>query len=524
MTNRRYHIVVAFVCGTLLSVSALATSLGDNPGMVELANNSEYTALMERNKQLSQQADSINRLLSERRTAMTSQDEGIDIETIRAEIIALEQQAHDISTEQGAVRRRIGTIEQNVIMDKILSQQQHVVVGEIIDDSSDDTTTTTTHANLVDNECFKQELSADDYTELLRAQNEESEILKLAEEYMSTYEQLVKVADDYSKADRASVALPLYKQYEELSQKLSTLDEKMHSMWNHILDTKYFAMAYILEKAHRYEILDRASDNYQAMQQTCAEQDGEYASDALMRYAIGRSTLLSYEIEFARDMRLKPAQDSLRSVQASYKQPYYSIKPIKVEYREFMDYAPVKIGRTNFYDESNPMPELQIFENGTIYRILLGKFRTKQTMTLFKGVQPMSVARDKDGMYCYYAGGYAKEAEARDALQFLKDKGFKAPELYCWKDGVMSKVDTSKQMSQPAASNTRYMVTIKAESLNSNMQQIINNEAPGKMVSRSGNNYIVGMFVDRSEADSLMTSLSDAYPTLEMSISEIEVE
>ena len=95
MTNRRYHIVVAFVCGTLLSVSALATSLGDNPGMVELANNSEYTALMERNKQLSQQADSINRLLSERRTAMTSQDESIDIETIRAEIIALEQQAHD---------------------------------------------------------------------------------------------------------------------------------------------------------------------------------------------------------------------------------------------------------------------------------------------------------------------------------------------------------------------------------------------------------------------------------------------
>lgn len=523
MKNRRHNIVTMLLLGTLLSVSTFAVALNDNPNMQELSENSEYTALMEQNRGLSSQADSINRLLTERRLALHNNTDG-NLEMLRAEIISLEQQAHDISIEQGAVARRIGIIEQNIIMDKILSQQQHVVVGEVLDDSIDDSTTTTAVANLIDNECFKRDLSAADYAELQKAQREESEMLTYADEYLKTYNRLVEVADGYAKADRASVATPLYEEYETLSAKLKELDADMHKMWNHILDTKYFAMSYILEKAHRYDILDRASANYQAMQQTCAERDGQYSSDALMRYAIGRNTLLSYEIEFARDMRLKPAQDSLRHVKERYVQPYYSNKTIMVEYREFMDYAPIKIGRTNFYDDSNPLPELQIFEKGTIYRILLGKFRTKQTMTLFKGVQPMSIYRDSDGMYCYYAGGYANESEARDAQQFLKDKGFKNPELYCWEDGQMRLVAAKAKTQESVASNVRYMVVIKATSLDSNIRQIINREAPGKIVSRSGGNYAVGMFTERGEADSLLTSLSDAYPTLEMTITETEIE
>ena len=523
MKNRKHNIVTMLLLGTLLSVSTFAVALNDNPNMQELSENSEYTALMEQNRRLSSQADSINRLLTERRLALHNNTDG-NLEMLRAEIISLEQQAHDISIEQGAVARRIGIIEQNIIMDKILSQQQHVVVGEVLDDSIDDSATTTAVANLIDNECFKRDLSAADYAELQKAQREESEMLTYADEYLKRYNRLVEVADGYAKADRASVATPLYEEYETLSAKLKELDADMHKMWNHILDTKYFAMSYILEKAHRYDILDRASANYQTMQQTCAERDGQYSSDALMRYAIGRNTLLSYEIEFARDMRLKPAQDSLRHVKERYVQPYYSNKTIMVEYREFMDYAPIKIGRTNFYDDSNPLPELQIFEKGTIYRILLGKFRTKQTMTLFKGVQPMSIYRDSDGMYCYYAGGYANESEARDAQQFLKDKGFKNPELYCWEDGQMQLITAKAKTQESVASNVRYMVVIKATSLDSNIRQIINREAPGKIVSRSGGNYAVGMFTERGEADSLLTSLSDAYPTLEMTITETEIE
>jgi hypothetical protein len=97
--------------------------------------------------------------------------------------------------------------------------------------------------------------------------------------------------------------------------------------------------------------------------------------------------------------------------------PIFNLEPIVVEYREFKDFAKVKIGRTNFYDESNPLPELKVYDNGIIYRLLLGKFRSKQAMTLFKGVQPMSIARDEDGQYCYYAGGcYGEGGSRRSAV------------------------------------------------------------------------------------------------------------
>lgn len=527
-------ITSTLVLSLLMTISALAVGSIQRPGIKELESNREYMELIDRSAALSNAADSINDMLAMCRARMNNEDGTEDVEALRAEIIALEQRAHDISVEQGSVTRRIGAIEQEHIMNKILSEQQHVVVGEIIDDSTPQGDVESAVANLVDNTCFKTELTEEDYANLLRAQKEEGDMLNYAKEYIATYEKLAQVAKDYAVADRAAVADPLYKQYEELSAKLVALDEKMNTTWNYILDTKYFAMQYILEKLHRYDIIDNAANNYQQMEYRCASEYGVYSSDALMRYSLGRPTLLRYEHEFARDLRLKPAQDSLRTVIDKYSAPIFNLEPIKVEYREFKDFAKVKIGRTNFYDESNPLPEVRVYDNGTIYRILLGTYRQKQAMTLFKGVQPMSVARDKDGQYCYYAGGYATETEARDDIQFLKDKGFKAPELCCWTDGVMTNVDQAKKSSstktqtsttpKPEEPKVQYMVIIRASSLDNKMRTIISSTAPGKNVSRSGTNYVVGLFKERGEADMLVTSLSESYPTLEMTISETKVE
>ena len=531
MANRK--VLTLFVLlTTLFAISAFAVDMMQRPRIKELETNREYVELFERDSTLSAKADSVNKMLAECRGLMNSGDEGVDVEALRAQIIALEQQAHDISIEQGTITRRIGSIEQEHIMQQILAQQQHAVVGEIIDDTAETLDQSTHVANLVDNDCFKKELAPNDYADLLRAQGEETIMVEYVKQYITKYEMLSKVAQDYSKADRASVADPLYKQYEQISKELAQLDEDMTTTWNHILDTKYFSMAYVLEKSHRYDILDRASANYQAMQQKCAAEDGVYSSDALMRYALGRRTLLSYELEFARDMRIKPAQDSLRGVLDRYSPPVFNLDPIVVERREFKDFAKVKIGRTNFYDESNPLPALKVYEHGTIYRILLGKFRSKQAMTLFKGVQPMSIARDKDGLYCYYAGGYATEAEALDDLQFLKDKGFKGPELCRWTDGVMTNITASKAPQQkPVAQKTpeaqpkvQYMVVMRIDNLDSKMRNIISSAAPGKSVSKSGSNFVVGLFKDRGEADAVITSLSEAFPMLEMGVVENKVE
>jgi hypothetical protein len=68
------------------------------------------------------------------------------------------------------------------------------------------------------------------------------------------------------------------------------------------------------------------------------------------------------------------------------------------------------------------------------------------------------------------------------------------------------------------------MVIIRAESLDSKVRSIISSAAPGKSVSRSGANYVVGLFKDRGEADTLIVSLSDAFPSLKVTLSETVVE
>lgn len=535
--NGKKIIVSLLICSLFVSLSAFALSVAQRPGIKELESNKEYMELRRRSDRLTLRADSINGLLAECRMLMIDGVESENIDSLRSVIIGLEQRSHDISVELGNITRRIGAIEQNYIMDQIISNQQHVVIGETIDDSVSENTNAV--ANLVDNDCFRLNLTDDDYEDLLLAQREESEMLQLSARYLEAYEELRGVAEEYAKADRASVAEPLYAKYTQLRNELDDINESMAQKWNHILDAKYFAMAYILEKSHRYDIIDRASNNYQQMQYNCASNDGVYSSDALMRYALGRRTLLSYEWEFARDMRLKPAQDSLRGVIDSYKAPMFSLKPIVLQKINFMDLSKVKLARTNYYDDAtNPLPELRVFESGTIYRILLGKYRNKQTMTLFKGVQPMSFERNDDGMYCYYAGGYATEAEAREDMQFLESKGFASLELCRWVDGVYStiakpkstpnKTTATKTTTTTTTTKTspavHYTVIIRADEMNDRMRSLIKSAAPGKSMSRNGNTFIIGLFKSRGEADTLLTALTDSFPLLEMTIKETKVE
>ena len=94
------------------------------------------------------------------------------------------------------------------------------------------------------------------------------------------------------------------------------------------------------------------------------------------------------------------------------------------------------------------MPELRIFERGTIYRILLGTFRSKQPMTLFKGVQPLFIAENDDETYSYYAGGFATLAEAEEAQLFLKEKGFRAPEVCRWENGEMINLTEAEESGE----------------------------------------------------------------------------
>jgi hypothetical protein len=245
-----------------------------------------------------------------------------------------------------------------------------------------------------------------------------------------------------------------------------------------------------------------------------------------MHYALGRPTLHGFEYEFARAMGLEEAADSIATLQSEPIEVEYRLEPLSLERRLFIDYKPITIGRTNFYKDTNPIPELKVYERGTIYRILLGKFRSKQPMTLFKGVQPLYITRDDDGYYLYYAGGFATRHEADEAQLFLKEKGFKAPEICRWQNGEMVNItvlerDNDGSVDIPV-SGMRYMIKISVDSLSEELREIIANEAPRQSISKEADGFVLGTFDSRDEVEILASLLAES-TSAPIEIIEIEL-
>ena len=525
------------ICALAIASLFVGASVAQKP-IKELASNEEYRELMSRSEELQNQEDSITLLINEARTEyQLFAQEGADSITAERDrfatyILDLEQQIFDLRSQRGQLTSRINSIEQEWVMAQLMNPVEEELVAELPDSTAEEVIEPAApiyYRNLVENTIFRDILTGEDYNDLLIASEEDKEMETIVADYLATYADMAEAAEAYRNASEEVEAERIFARFGDLEIEAEELSDEMQQKWNHIIDTKYYAYGYILEHERRYDLLDKASSDFSTMLQQCAANDGNYASDALMRYIVGRPTLLGHEIEFAREMELMEAADSLSGVRDNLNLADYRLEPIKVERRLFLDFAPIVVGRTNYYNSANPLPELRIFERGTIYRILLGTFRSKQPMTLFKGVQPLFISENDDETYSYYAGGFATLAEAEEAQLFLKEKGFRAPEVCRWEDGEMINLTEAEESGEEGEKvdmpvvGMRYMVEIEAEMLTDEMRSTINQTTPGKMVSRADGRFVVGTFTSRSEADMLLTTLIDQHPDIQVTLKEIEL-
>lgn len=519
----------------IFSLSAIvAIAQSQEPEFPGLESNERYTTLKAQNTRLLEKEDSIQQLIGAAReefnrhrdTDSIASPEELDQFTTH--ILQLEEQIFELRQQRGDVITELNNIEQEYILAHMYSSAHF---GEEMADSGDATEEITTtipvqHRELIKNDIFRNSLSTEDYAELEVAQSENEEIAALCNDYNTAYEQLSSTVRDYLATPDEAVADSLFSVYNSLKVRTRELNNEIDSKWTHVIDTKYYAYGYILEKSNKYDLLDSSAESFSESQMRCAEEDGIYASDALMHYAIGYPTLLDFEVALAEELELTEAKDSLLSIRQNIVIPDYHKEFVDVERRLFIDYTPITLGRTNFYNSSNPIPELKVYERGTIYRILLGSFRTKQPMTLFKGVQPLYIAQNDEEHYLYYAGGFATLKEAEEAQLFLKEKGFKQPEICRWRDGQMINIDNIAEESDDGEVaplvGQRYLVVLECESISDALRETITTTAPEKMISRRGTQFAIGTFTDHAEADALLTTIEERHPEVTASIVELD--
>ncbi|MBE6203405.1 MAG: hypothetical protein E7135_07090 [Rikenellaceae bacterium] len=564
---KRRTITLTAIVG--ITISAFAFADIDKPDGLGLQNNKEYQQLLAESERLRMEEDSLRNLISETRANMHTYIDTLTTEPSRdfinkynSRIVELEEEIFNINTRQGVVASRINAYELGAMEDffkdhvfKRLdnSNDNATAEGEEIaatteqQQSTDDATTApdaiegvddssehvaeklyTRSSKLIDNEPFVKALSADDLRELHSAHESISQIDGLVQEYLKQYNALRKLIAAYEDATEQQTADPIYEQIATQIGYLDTLNTEISDKWNYILDTKYYAYGLVIETSRNKELLERLDSDINTMLQHCAENDNLYASNGVMRYALGHTAIIDFEIIMASEFGLTEAGDVLRALREAMVTPTYQLSPIDMpERRLFIDYQSITFGRTNYYNDANPLPQLKVYEQGTIYRILLGIFKSRQPMTLFKGVQPLYIDKDSEGMNHYYAGGFATLEEAEAAQRLLFDKGFKGPEICVWRDGKMVNLtaddDTPSDKRTIEAGATRYMLRVADADMSDALREYLKEHHPSKVITLTNTGYVIGSFDNHDEVTRLFITIGDEFG-IDLEIMEVEIQ
>ena len=486
-----------------------------------------YTALREEHSRLLECEDSLRIVIAEARDNYSESrgngEENTASNVYIEDILSHEKQMFDVRASCRAVVRSIAQIEQQYHLRDIVN------VGRVVaeDDYNIVRGDRAEHAQLVHNSIIARMLSSGSYNDLKIAQREDEALPRLVEEYIALYSRIGRSVRAYKIATEESEGEEIFNNYLTLRDRADSVGVIIDRYWNNVLNTKYYAYGYILEHYGLYDLLDNTSADYSAMQQRCANENGRYALDALAHYAIGRPTLVAFERDFAREMGLNKAADSLQRVYENIISPEYHIQPLTLERRSFVEYEPLSFGRKDFYNESNPVGDVKVYERGTIYRILLGVFRNKQSMNIFKGVQPLYMTKDEAG-YSYYVGGFESEEEALAAVEVLMDRGFKEPQVCCWRDGRMVNLSEPEQEVKESVkeqpSGHRYIVLLECGEISEPMRSTIAQSAPDKRISRRGAGFAIGTFTARSDAEGLKGAIEENHPKIKVSIVELNIQ
>lgn len=508
----------------IVCTSAAATAQNVTARIAGLETNDEYMSLLRDNDCLQQREDSVVNLIYSARERFVDQPDARD--EFADYIVDLESKIFEIRKAKGLIADRINTIEQEWVLSRLSRDIQPAEEPEPVEQLG---RSVVVRRNLVDNDCLRDELSADDYADLLQAHADEQTIVGDADTLLSLYRRLQAAAEAYAEASDELMADSIYADCGLLRERVDSLSELVAGKWSHIVDAKSFAYGFVLEKSGRTDILNDVEARFAEMRQQYGAAEGRYMSDGLAHYAIGKPFMADYELRFAEAMSLAAAADSLAAAGKSMPQREYRLDKIDLKRRLFLDYQPVAFGRTTYYNSRNPLPILKVYDEGTIYRILLGSFKARQPMTLFKGVYPLYISQNDGRMYCYYAGGYATRAEADEAQQLLRDRGFRAPQVCRWIDGEMVNLTQEEADEDRAAevTGTRYVVEIVSQSgqLDEAARELIAENGDKREISRVGDSmFVVGTYPDRAVADKLVELLSAADPTLDVKVSEIALE
>ncbi|MBP3316878.1 MAG: hypothetical protein J6L01_00115 [Alistipes sp.] len=370
------------------------------------------------------------------------------------------------------------------------------------------------------NAYLSKSLDPDDYKLLLELQAKEAQVNEYANLYVLNYNKVRDLADKYLLARDEASAESVYGELEAVMDENFVLERQMAKVWTEIYDHKCYVYSYFLEKENREDILELTENMMMEAREEKLSSIDNCVSEPLADYRLQKPVVLNYETYIAKLLNVTSSIDSLTNASRSVRQIDYRLPKIDVARRSFVDYQAIEFTPRSPYNNSNPIPECVVYEYGTIYRILLGTYKYKQAVSIFRNASPLCIETLEDGRFSYYAGGFKSRAEAEAAVEAMKKKGFRNPQIVEWCDGQKTNLS---ELGDGAA--ITYRIVIKGGELDDTVHEIIETMAADCQISKSAEDtFVVGMFASRAMADRVAQAVQKCDENLNVTVDEIRPE
>ena len=374
--------------------------------------------------------------------------------------------------------------------------------------------------SIFSNAYLTKSLDPEDYELLMQVQAKESQVNEMANLYVSNYNKIRDLTDKYLLARDEASAESIYDELETYLDENFVLERQLAKMWSEIYDHKCYVYSYFLEKENREDILSITENMIMEAREEKLASIDNCVSEPLADYRLQKPVVLNYETYIAKLLNLTSSIDSLTNASRSVRQIDYRLPKIEVERRSFVDYQAIEFTARSPYNNSNPIPDCVVYEYGTIYRILLGTYKYKQSVSIFRNASPLSIETLEDGRFSYYAGGFKSRAESEAAVDVMKKKGFRNPQIVEWCDGQK----TNLSELGDGASIT-YRIVIKGKELDDTVREVIETMAADCQISKSAEDvFVVGMFASKAVADRVAQAVRKCDENLSVEIVEIRPE
>ncbi len=358
--------------------------------------------------------------------------------------------------------------------------------------------------DLVANDYFAERLPQSDYATLLKSQRREGEIKGMVAQVFAEYQTLINLQRQYMEVPTKEAADSLTRLFAAQEQVIANLDARLSAEWSSLYYNKIYAYDLIMEREGKVAMLDYSAEMAARAEREINDNSGLYQSDALVNYYARKKALSEYESKIANELLLSTASDSLKVVVAGLKNQDYRLSKLSLERRSFINYEDIAVKIPSVYNSSNPIPQTPIYDYGTVYRIRIGLFSKKPSISLLRGVKPLYYSTEyNDGLYAYFVGGFRTEQEAKEGVAQLKRIGFRDPVVVAWVDG-----DYFSSLDEMHRSQNQYNVEISGiAALTDDIKAAILSHKSDCTISRIGSSFVVSAFEGKSAAESVAADL-----------------